>query len=219
MCSTTGSLIYTGGNVICGSCSGSSTASVTGQVGYGNETTSWSGTGTVTDVNGVPTLTNATVTLGGRFSGTVLTGSSALTAISNSSYFIPFADMQLLVHNFNRSTLSDNIVLAISWEESRFDADRSNGAAYGLMGIRPVAVNEVNRLYGSDISHKDMFVPLMNVVVGTIYLKIMVVRWGDVTTALNHYGTGTGYGKLILRGAAALDTEPSIRSLQKSIGR
>jgi RHS repeat-associated protein len=127
-----------------------------------------------------------------------------------------------LVDRANFTGIPDAVVIAQIWKESRFNpnARSPDGRAIGLMQLRPIAVREVNRIYGVDIEHRGMINPLHNVFVGTIYLEIEVQRHGGLAAGLNAYGTGPGYSGSIIRAANALNgsTDP-MAVLRREIGR
>jgi soluble lytic murein transglycosylase-like protein len=55
----------------------------------------------------------------------------------------------------------------------------------------------------------SLFDPITNIRVATTYLNILVNRAGDLTVALDRYGTGSGYGASVIGGKAVLDANPA----------
>jgi soluble lytic murein transglycosylase-like protein len=126
---------------------------------------------------------------------------------------LSFDQVSSIVSIFNRSGQSDKLVISLIWKESRFDylarPDDPNSTATGLMQMTKTAVREVNRIWGTNISHSSMTDPVWNVVAGTGYLRIAIERKGGLIPGLNYYGTGPGYADSILRAANALGRTPN----------
>lgn len=69
----------------------------------------------------------------------------------------------------------------------------SSKGAMGLMQITPIAIKEVERVYGIDLSTLDPFDPEQNEKVGSMYFAIMLDRYkGDEALALAAYNDGEG---------------------------
>jgi len=121
-----------------------------------------------------------------------------------------FTTVEALVQANNRSaSISNELVISIIWKESGFDdaSKNSHSTATGFMQMTHPAVDDVNANtpVGIHYEYTDMLDGAKNIQCGTYYLDMMVKRaGGDLTTGLNHYGTGPGYATNLLAAAAAL---------------
>lgn len=118
---------------------------------------------------------------------------------------LSFKEMQRLVHDNNMSGLSDTLILAIAWKESRYDTEARSydpkSSATGLMQITKYAIKDVK-----GFSHCEMTDAEKNIQAGSKYIGIRV-KWakGNTKKALDGYGTGPGYSDNILKAKECLD--------------
>lgn len=125
-----------------------------------------------------------------------------------------YDQMKQLIKTHNNSTdYSDELVMAICWKESSFDdaAASSSSTATGLMQMTKAAVDTVNNNTpaGVRFMHAEMKDANRNVECGTYYLQILLKIWPNKITALEHYGTGTGYAANLLTCETCLKNNPT----------
>jgi RHS repeat-associated protein len=118
------------------------------------------------------------------------------------------SDITQTINNNNQSGLDPDIIKCIAFRESSFDplsySHVKGSTAAGLMGMNDVADAEV----GADPT--IMGNAAYNVYYGTKYLGLRVKRaHGNLTKALNGYGTGPGYGDAIQKCADCLKKNKS----------
>ena len=115
---------------------------------------------------------------------------------------LTFDDVKKLVADNNQcDTIFDRLFICLIWKESGFNPDVKNAAssATGLMQLTKGAVTEVNRVKKTSFDHDAMTNPSLNIQCGTSYVDILKKRAnGNLTTALNRYGTGKGYATSII---------------------
>jgi soluble lytic murein transglycosylase-like protein len=90
------------------------------------------------------------------------------------------------------------------------------------MQVRQIALTDLKNRGLGDYSLADMKDPVKNIQAGTAYLQLRIDRrHGNVTDALNGYGTGKGYADNILAAEKALKeskTEDPMEILKRTIG-
>lgn len=62
----------------------------------------------------------------------------------------------------------------------------------GLMQIQQAALIDVKKNFGVPYSFDDMWKPLPNIHTGTLYLKLMLRRFGNIDLATQAYNAGPG---------------------------
>ena len=125
-----------------------------------------------------------------------------------------YREIASLVNAYNRSGQPDEVIIAQIWSETRFDPIRSpDGRARGLMQVTPIAVKEVNRVYGSRFNHASMMNPATNIIVGTLYLGIEANRTGSLRGGLTNYNNSSRYADIVLRAAEGL-RRPGARPME-----
>ena len=129
-----------------------------------------------------------------------------------------------LVHENNSSTFDTEVIVALIYKGSRFDANaRSNdpnSTATGLMQITRTVVREVNRVRKFLYQHSAMYNASTNIEVGTKYLVICLERKGTISAALDYYGTGVGYSQTIVAAAQRLQRgDDPAQALREEIGK
>jgi hypothetical protein len=124
---------------------------------------------------------------------------------------LDYESMKSLVAANNQSGLSDELIIAQAYKESRFKtgAKSTSSSATGLLGITKTAVTEVNRVKKTSYKHSEMSTGATNLKVGTLYLSICVDRKGTTAAALDYYGTGPGYSTNIIAAETALKAAPA----------
>jgi soluble lytic murein transglycosylase-like protein len=91
--------------------------------------------------------------------------------------------------------LDPQLVLAVIYVESRFDCFAvSPVGALGLMQIMPATGRELAKRLGIPWNGPlTLFDPIVNVRIGTAYVRQLTDRYGSVRTALAAYNWGPGY--------------------------
>ena len=142
-------------------------------------------------------------------------GDPELVPASSTGMQLPYAQVAELVRENNVSDQSNELMLAIIWQESSFYPSAKNnfGTASGLMGVTQAAFADATSNYegfptvGGQI---DIFDPATNVQLGSAYLQILIDRnHGDLQAALAQYGPTPPYPDGILAAANALEQDPS----------
>ncbi|MEW5825963.1 MAG: lytic transglycosylase domain-containing protein [Candidatus Bipolaricaulota bacterium] len=101
----------------------------------------------------------------------------------------PIAHVDLVVREASLRGLDPALVMAVIRAESRFRSDaRSARGALGLMQLMEETACAVAADLGTPI--QDLLDPETNVRLGTEYLRDMLDRFGDVSTALMAYNAG-----------------------------
>ena len=90
--------------------------------------------------------------------------------------------------------LPPTLLAAVIYTESKFDADARSGAgAVGLMQLLPETANGIAiRTGGDGFVVSDLLDPEINVRYGAWYLRNLLNRYDDVSTALAAYHAGQG---------------------------
>jgi soluble lytic murein transglycosylase-like protein len=99
-----------------------------------------------------------------------------------------------VVREARRNDLDPDLVLAVIQVESGgYNLAASHVGALGLMQLLPSTAEELARHLGLDWRGPDsLFDPVLNVTLGTAYIKQLENRYGDVSTALAAYNWGPG---------------------------
>lgn len=99
-----------------------------------------------------------------------------------------------VVHEAKRHDLDPALVLAVIQVESGgFNFATSHVGALGLMQLLPSTAEELANRANLDWRGTDsLFDPVMNVKLGTAYIKHLADKYGDVSTALAAYNWGPG---------------------------
>ncbi len=99
-----------------------------------------------------------------------------------------------VVREAKRHGFDPALVLAvITVESGGYNLAVSHVGAMGLMQLLPTTAEELARKLDLDWRGPDsLFDPVMNVRLGTAYIKHLADRYGDVTTALAAYNWGPG---------------------------
>ena len=81
--------------------------------------------------------------------------------------------------------LSENLVYAVCFQESRFDRKAiSSAGACGLMQLMPDTYSWIAKKLGEDLEQQDIFDPDVNLRYGCWYLSYLRERFGDDTTVI-----------------------------------
>ena len=90
--------------------------------------------------------------------------------------------------------LPPTLLAAVIYSESKFDADARSGAgAVGLMQLLPETARGIAMRTGGDgFVVSDLLDPELNVRYGSWYLRNLLNRYDDVSTALAAYHAGQG---------------------------
>ena len=99
-----------------------------------------------------------------------------------------------VVREAHRNELDPALVLAVIQVESGgYYLAASHVGALGLMQLLPTTAEEIAGKLGLDWRGADsLFDPVLNVTLGTAYIKSLEKRYGDVSTALAAYNWGPG---------------------------
>ena len=89
--------------------------------------------------------------------------------------------------------LADELVAAVVWTESGFDAGaRSRRGASGLMQLMPATAKWCADVLGVEYEEEMLFDAKYNIRLGTFYLKYLYEKFGDERLALAAYNAGEG---------------------------
>jgi soluble lytic murein transglycosylase len=119
---------------------------------------------------------------------------------------------RVIVEECERTDLSPELVLAvISVESSGYNFARSKAGALGLMQLRPLTGRAVARRVGvSWRGRQTLFDAGTNVRLGISYLRELIDRYGEISTALAAYNWGpTRVSAMIRRGKPVPVVYPS----------
>jgi soluble lytic murein transglycosylase-like protein len=72
------------------------------------------------------------------------------------------------------------------------------------MQVTKTALKELARVEDPSWLNVDRTDPSQNIRAGTLYARVLRDRFGSVSIALNRYGDGPGYSKVIIAATAAL---------------
>jgi soluble lytic murein transglycosylase len=108
------------------------------------------------------------------------------------NYMFPLRYKSEIIENANQNNIAPELLAAIINAESGFVPNKiSNKGAVGLMQILPTTANYTVQKFGISAA-PDLFDPAENIAVGTRYLKYLLDKFGDTTTALFAYNAGEG---------------------------
>lgn len=112
---------------------------------------------------------------------------------------LPYDDVERVVKSNNHSSLSNELIICMLWNESNFNPRAGGGRrgrGNGLAGVTRVAMRQVNINLGRQAyQYSGWSSPAWSVDVGTRYLAWVLDRpsVNDVAAALRRYGTGATY--------------------------
>lgn len=87
--------------------------------------------------------------------------------------------------------IDKSLVLAIIKTESGFDTNAvSKKKALGLMQVIPETIQYVSQKYNIDVGINDIFTPEHNILIGSLYLKNLIERFGSTDRAILAYNAG-----------------------------
>jgi len=94
----------------------------------------------------------------------------------------------------NAGELEPSLILAVIMAESSFrETVESHRGAQGLMQLMPATAREVAAQMGiTDFDPDDIWLPEVNIALGSFYLNRLAARYGDVDVALAAYNAGQG---------------------------
>ena len=101
---------------------------------------------------------------------------------------------ELVVGHAENYRLEANLVAAVIYQESKFDADaRSSSGAIGLMQLLPETGQGIADRTGGDAWRPDdLLDPELNIRYGSWYLRHLLDKYGDEALALAAYNAGQG---------------------------
>ncbi len=106
----------------------------------------------------------------------------------------PLGYEQIVVGHAENYRLPPQLVAAVIYQESKFDADaRSSSGAVGLMQLLPETGQGIaDRTGGDHWRPDDLLTPELNIRYGSWYLRHLLDKYGDETLALAAYNAGQG---------------------------
>ena len=106
-------------------------------------------------------------------------------------YFYPLKYKSEVYSACDEFDVDKALIFAVIKTESGFDKNAvSNKGAVGLMQIKPSTADYVAKKLG--LTEYSLFDARDNVRIGVFYLKMLIIRFGDVNTALCAYNAGEG---------------------------
>lgn len=104
-----------------------------------------------------------------------------------------------------------DLIAAVILAESggKIDAIGPSGEI-GLMQLTPIAIEEVNRQYGSTYTILDMYNPVFAIRAGTMYLRILYDQFHDWQKVIAAYNAGSG---AVYRGTVPDSTKRYVRKV------
>jgi soluble lytic murein transglycosylase len=104
----------------------------------------------------------------------------------------PLRYEQIVVGHAENYRLEPQLVAAVIYQESKFDADaESSSGAVGLMQLLPSTGQGIaDRTGGSRFRVADLYEPELNVRYGSWYLRHLLDKYGDEALALAAYNAG-----------------------------
>ena len=116
-----------------------------------------------------------------------------LASLSALSLRYPLVYRDEILIQSKSNGLSAELVAAVVWTESKFDASAVSGkGACGLMQLMPSTAEWCAAKKGIDYSDEMLFDPKYNIELGTFYLKYLMNKFGDETLAVAAYNAGEG---------------------------
>lgn len=116
----------------------------------------------------------------------------ALLATPFFKWLFPFAYRDVVIAYSHDCELPLSLVCGVIWCESRFCPEaKSPAGAYGLMQLTPATFGEIAEELGLPPC-SDIFDPAVNIRCGTYYLKTLLKRFPEPSTALAAYNAGIG---------------------------
>jgi len=146
--------------------------------------------------------------LNGEFtSGPNAARSASSTPVAKSSAKLNLDQVIKLVADNNLSGLPNEMIVALIYKEDQAlnPSQTVNGSsATGLMQVTKTALKELARVEDPSWLSVDRTDPTQNIRAGTLYVRVLIDRFGSVSVALNRYGDGPGYSKAIIAATTAL---------------
>ena len=104
----------------------------------------------------------------------------------------PLRYEQIVVGHAENYSLDPQLVAAVIYQESKFDADAvSDSGAVGLMQLLPATAQGIaDRTGGSGWQEDDLLNPELNVRYGSWYLRHLLDKYGNEELALAAYNAG-----------------------------
>ena len=104
----------------------------------------------------------------------------------------PLRYEQIVVGHAENYELEPQLVAAVIYQESKFDADaRSDSGAVGLMQLLPETGQGIaDRTGGNTWEPEDLLDPELNIRYGSWYLRHLLDKYGDERLALAAYNAG-----------------------------
>jgi soluble lytic murein transglycosylase len=104
----------------------------------------------------------------------------------------PLEYEQIVVGHAENYRLEPNLLAAVIYQESKFEADAvSSSGAVGLMQLLPATAQGIaDRTGGTGWHERDLVDPELNVRYGSWYLRHLLDKYDDEETALAAYNAG-----------------------------
>lgn len=135
---------------------------------------------------------------------------------------LTYDEVVKLVSANNRSDEDTALVTCICYKESRFDPLGKNphSTAAGLMGVTKTAITDLNRRKIGGYSYGQVYLPDINIQMGTYTLRNFERQLGTVEVALSHYGPPGRYAAEIVHAAAVLRSSADpMQTLRQELGK
>lgn len=115
---------------------------------------------------------------------------TALVMAVNTRFPVRYLD----VIEANAGALEPSLILAVIMAESSFRPHvQSRAGAQGLMQLMPTTAEEVaNRMGLKDFNPEEIWLPEVNIAMGSFYLNRLYDLFGDIELALAAYNAGMG---------------------------
>ncbi|MCL1877756.1 MAG: lytic transglycosylase domain-containing protein, partial [Defluviitaleaceae bacterium] len=93
----------------------------------------------------------------------------------------------------NAGELEPSLILAVIMAESSFRENaQSHAGAQGLMQLMPATAEDIASQMGLDFNQNDVWMPEINIAMGSFYLNRLYSQFGCIEVALAAYNAGQG---------------------------
>lgn len=107
------------------------------------------------------------------------------------SYKYPIKYEKVIDQVSHEVGLDKSLILAVIKTESGFNQNAiSNKKALGLMQVIPETVQYVSEKYDIEVGINEIFDPEKNIMIGSLYLKDLIERFGSTDRAILAYNAG-----------------------------
>jgi hypothetical protein len=136
---------------------------------------------------------------------------------------LSYGQIRALVKQYNASGQSDELIIAMAWQESSFQpgAENPSSRALGILQLEKTAIQELQEL-GHLPRNFNVYDPAKNIAAGSAYLGYLIKRSrGNVFEALIKYGESPANATKILSAMKTLQKNQSdpMQILKKDLHR